>query len=181
MKLAVTMSELIGRFGVTGINLFPRYNHFPPLHEKTAAFLGAVGLPHSDQFMSRTEGDPINLSARFSEGGGEIPKECETWIEIGWFENMVIVLDPVDGKVYAFPEGSSLKDYGQLNRDVESLVYTVMAFEEFAAACQGAEDLDFLESRFKNQISKFDPIPFGDEGSQWSRITDDVLESSWTA
>ncbi|WP_405851598.1 SUKH-4 family immunity protein [Streptomyces sp. NBC_00090] len=174
------MPELISRFGITGINLFPRYSHLPPLHEKTAAFLGAVGLPHSEQFMSRTEGDPVNLSARFSEGDGGLPKECDTWLEIGWFQNVIIALDPTDGKVYAFPEGSPLEDYEQLNRDVESLVYTVVAFEEFAASCEGADDLDFLESRFKNHINRFDPIPFGDEDSQWSRIADDVLESNWT-
>ncbi|WP_328940272.1 SUKH-4 family immunity protein [Streptomyces sp. NBC_00250] len=181
MNFAVTMSELINRFGITGINLFPRYDHLPPLHEKTAAFLSAVGLPHSDQFMSRTEGDPINLADRFSEEDGELPKECGTWLEIGWFQNMIIALDPADRKVYAFPEGTPLEDYEQLNRDVESLVHTVVAFEEFSIACQEAEDLDLLENRFKHQINLDDQLPFSDEDSQWSRITDDVLEACWTA
>ncbi|MFF3838243.1 SUKH-4 family immunity protein [Streptomyces sp. NPDC001930] len=181
MNFAVTMSELISRFGIMGINLFPRYDHLPPLHEKTAAFLSAVGLPHSDQFMSRTEGDLINLAERFSEGDGMLPKECGTWLEIGWFKNMTIALDPTDGKVYAFPEGTSLEEYEQLNRDVESLVFTIVAFEAFSIACQEAEDFDLLESRFKRQVNLLDPLPFGDEDSQWSRITDDVLEVSWTA
>ncbi|MEU3480873.1 SUKH-4 family immunity protein [Streptomyces sp. NPDC033754] len=181
MTFAVTIPELIRRFGITGINLFPRYDHLPPLHAKTAVFLSAVGLPHNDRFMSRAEGDPINLSDRFSEEDGALPKECGTWLEIGWFQNMTIALDPAGGKVYAFPEGSPLEDYEQLNFDVESLVYTVMAFEDFSIACEGAEDLDLLESRFKDQINRFDPIPFGDEDSQWSRIVDDLLEASWTA
>ncbi|MET9378850.1 SUKH-4 family immunity protein [Streptomyces sp. NPDC002992] len=183
MSYAVTPDELIRQYGLSGVVYFPRYEHQPRLDEKTARFLSSVGLPHSDQFMTRTEGESIKLSDKFSdpEKDGDLPAECSSWIEIGWFQYMTLALDPVDGKVYAFPEGTPLDEHEQLHRDVESLVYTLLAFEKFTTACSSGADLDTLETRFKDRINSFDPVPFRDEESQWSRIIEGVLEESWTA
>ncbi|MEU5402883.1 SUKH-4 family immunity protein [Streptomyces sp. NPDC005963] len=181
MSFAFTTEELIRRYGITGVIYFPRYEHTPPLHERTAAFLSSVGLPHSEQFMTRTEGDSIRLREKFSAEDGKLPDECDSWLELGWFHHMVLALDPSNGKVYAFPEGTPLDEYEQLHRDVESLVHTLMAFEDFATACEAGSDLDALEEQFKNTITSFDPVPFSDEDSQWSRIVEGVLEESWTA
>ncbi|GAA4887230.1 hypothetical protein GCM10023237_00400 [Streptomyces coeruleoprunus] len=58
--------------------------------------------------------------------------------------------------VYAFPEGTPLDDYEQLHSDVESLVYTLLAFEEFTTTCESEADLDTLEARFKEKINSFE-------------------------
>ncbi|MFD3536423.1 SUKH-4 family immunity protein [Streptomyces sp. NPDC058664] len=183
MSYAVTPDELIRRYGLSGAVYFPRYEHRPRLHERTAGFLSAVGLPHNDEFMTRTEGEPILLSEKFSdpEKDGVLPAECGSWLELGWFQHMTIALDPANGKVYVFPEGTPLDEYQPLHRDVESLVYTLLAYEQFVAACGSGNDFDELESRFKDKIESFDPIPFSDEDSPWARVIDDILESSWTA
>jgi hypothetical protein len=182
MSYAVTPDELIRTFGLSGVVYFPRYESAEhTFHAKTADFLNIVGLPHDDQFLSRTEGDTISIAEHHAEHGDALPKECRSWLMLGWFQYMEVALDPGDGKVYAFGEGDPLDAYSQLHRDVESLVYTLVAFSEFQEACSDGARLDELESRFKEKIDAFDPIPFSDEGSEWVRIIDGVLEESWSA
>ncbi|MFJ2672764.1 SUKH-4 family immunity protein [Streptomyces sp. NPDC087525] len=181
MRHAITSEELIGRYGITGVVYFPRYETDVYLHEKTASFLSSVGLPHDEQFMTRAEGTPILLSEKYAHHEEGLPSQCENWLELGWFSYMVIALDPADGKVYAFPEGEPLDAYVQLHRDVESLVYTLLAFQKFADACRSGADLDQLESHFKEQINSFDPIPFAAEEPEWTRIIEEILEESWSA
>ncbi|MEC4018292.1 SUKH-4 family immunity protein [Streptomyces sp. H27-D2] len=97
------------------------------------------------------------------------------------FQYMIIALDPENGKVYSFPEGSPLESYELLHRDVESLVYTVLALWDFTKASDSDVDLEELEIQFKGKISSFDRIPFSNEGSQWARIIEEIVEASWSA
>jgi hypothetical protein len=182
MSYAVTPDELIRTFGLSGVVYFPRYESAEHAFDaKTADFLSSVGLPHGDQFLSRAEGDTVSIAEHFAEESDGLPKECRSWLVLGWFQYMVIALDPDDGKVYGFGEGDPLDAYSRLHRDVESLVYTMVAFMEFQDACSDGAGLDELESRFKEKIDAFDPIPFSDEESEWVRIIDGVLEESWSA
>ncbi|MFI8352205.1 SUKH-4 family immunity protein [Streptomyces cyaneofuscatus] len=140
-----------------------RPNGCQPLPEGTAGFLSFVGLLHGDDFMSRTEGDPVQLSERFSEGDGELPQQCRDWLELGWFQHMVVALDPAEGTVYAFPEGASLNSYVKLHRDVESLVCTLLVYRDFLEVCGRLDNLGEAELRFRKSVSEFDQIPFADE------------------
>ncbi|WP_326611133.1 SUKH-4 family immunity protein [Streptomyces scopuliridis] len=181
MRHAIMPEELIRRYGITGVVYFPRYETGADFHEMTASFLSSVGLPHDEQFMTRAEGESILLSEKYAHHDEELPSQCESWLDLGWFQYMVIALDPADGKVYAFPEGDPLDSYVQLHRDVESLVYTLLAFQEFADACRSGADLDQLETQFKTKINSFDPIPFAADDSEWMRIIEEILEESWSA
>ncbi|MEV6423619.1 SUKH-4 family immunity protein [Streptomyces sp. NPDC051662] len=181
MHHAITPEELIGRYGITGVVYFPRYETDAYLHENTANFLSSIGLPHDEQFMTRAEGAPISLSEKYAHHAEELPSQCENWLELGWFSYMVIALNPADGMVYAFPEGDPLDSYVHLHRDVESLVHTLLAFQEFTDACRSDADLDQLETHFKEKINSFDPIPFAAEESEWARIIEEILEESWSA
>ncbi|MFJ8845288.1 SUKH-4 family immunity protein [Streptomyces cyaneofuscatus] len=50
--------------------------------------------------MSRTEGDPTELSERFAERRDKLPQQCRGWLELSWFQHVVIALDPVEVAVY---------------------------------------------------------------------------------
>ncbi|MFF3095755.1 SUKH-4 family immunity protein [Streptomyces cyaneofuscatus] len=63
-------------------------------------------------------------------------------MELGWFQHLVVSLDPAEGTVYAFPEGASLDSYVKLHRDVESLVYTLLAYGDFLESCERHDNLD---------------------------------------
>lgn len=176
MSYAVAPHEVIRRFGLTGVVYFPVSTGCQPLPERTAGFLSFVGLPHEDDFMSRTEGEPIQLSERCAEGDGELPQQCRDWLELGWFQHMVVALDPVEGTVYAFLEGAPLDSHVKLHRDVESLVYTLLAYGDFLEMCERRDNLDTAELHFRQKVSEFDQIPFANEASEWSHIVEEIVE-----
>ncbi|MCD9900889.1 SUKH-4 family immunity protein [Streptomyces sp. MT29] len=181
MAYAVAPHEMIRRFGLAGVVYVPLSTGCLPLPGRTAGLLSFVGLPHGDDFMSRTEGDPIQLSERFAERDGVVPQKCRDWLELDWLQHMVVAIDPAEGAVYAFPEGAPLDSYVKLHRDVESLVYTFLAYGDFLETCGRRDNLDEAELHFKQKVSEFDQIPFAHEASEWSRIVEDIVEENWSA
>ncbi|MEC4018293.1 hypothetical protein [Streptomyces sp. H27-D2] len=78
MPYSVTPEDLISRYGLSDVVYFPRHESGLQLHEKTKNFLSSIGLPHDNQFMSRTEGNTVKLSERFTDDGGRLPDECRS-------------------------------------------------------------------------------------------------------
>lgn len=184
MSFAVTSTELLSIFGLTGVVYFPRYESPDnQLDARTADFLNQVGLPHDETFKSKAsvgQEESILLAEWFTPDDGTLPEECHPWLVLGHFTASVIALDPLTGKVYAFGEGEPLDTYIQLHRDVESLVHALNLFKEFEEHRRdGQAGIDEQVEDLRTRMRAFDTTPFEDDQSQWNLVLDEVIEGVW--
>lgn len=184
MSFAVTPEDLLGAFGLSSVVFFPRYNSSDnQVDRRTADFLSQVGLPDDEYFNSKAsigQKESIALAEWYRPEDGPLPPECRSWLVLAYFAASVIALDPSNGKVYAFSEGSPLDSYALLHRDVESLVYALYLFKKFVEL-EREDDGEVEEQveRLRARIEAFDPLPFEDEQSQWALIFDEVIDGIW--
>ncbi|MFF9639828.1 hypothetical protein ACF1D2_35265 [Streptomyces bacillaris] len=76
---------------------------------------------------------------------------------LGYLFASLITLDPMSGKVYAFPEESD--GYIPLHRNVESLVYALVEFRKLEIDHDNDVDPEELSARFKETVGVFDLTP----------------------
>ncbi|MEV6397371.1 SUKH-4 family immunity protein [Streptomyces sp. NPDC051907] len=184
MNFSVTPMQLVRAYGLDNIVYFPQSAgiEFDP---RSASFLSAVGLPHSDVFVSREDVedpypvdlDAITLGSRFDHYGIPCPAESRTWWMLGYLFTSLVAVDPKSAKVYAFPEGST--GCIELHRDVESLVYALVEFRRLEVDHDNDVDPEELSARFKQVVGTFDPTPFADDESQWNLSLEELEHGMW--
>jgi len=183
VNFSVTPGQLVQAYGLGGIVYFPR--SAAGSDSRSAAFLSLVGLPHSEAFTAREDVeapypdglDAITLGSRFDHYGMPCPAESRSWWMLGYLFTSLIALDPTSGKVYAFPEGSD--SHIPLHRDVESLVYALVAFRKLEIDHDNDVDPEDLSARFKETVGAFDPTPFADKNSQWNLSLEELGHGIW--
>ncbi|URN17357.1 MULTISPECIES: SUKH-4 family immunity protein [Streptomyces] len=183
MSHSITTSDIIRLFGLQGIVLFPRDRHSDPAIETPSMrVLREVGIPHDDLFLSRMDvknpnQDPPLLGGSLSSVGRLCPEGAEAWPVLGYFQDSLLAFDTSTGNVYAFPEGTSR--HLLMHRNVESLVYSLCALQEYHLECDSCEDEEALALQTRSKIEAFDPTPFADPASEWNIIFEEIMEGAW--
>lgn len=188
----MTAHQMAAAYGLLNITFFPRATEEEvECGSRSAGLLGAVGLlsavglPHSEAFVSRKEVpdpypedlDSITLGSRFGHFGIPCPPESRTWWALGYLFESLVAVDPRGGRVYGFPEGESA--YTELHRDVESLLFTLLEFRRLEVDHDNDVDPEELSARFKRVVGAFDPTPFADENSQWNLSLEELENGIW--
>ncbi|WP_433451773.1 SUKH-4 family immunity protein [Streptomyces sp. CA-142005] len=184
MSFAVSPDEVLESFGLTGVVYFPRFHSTENLlDERTMLFLSQVGLPDTNWFKSKAsvgQDESISLSEWFGPEDGTLPGECRSWLVLAYFAASLIALDPKSGKIYEFGEGEPLDSYTEIHRDVESLVYSLLLFQQFLQHRRDEDaEIESRAERLRAQISEFDSAPFGSEESQWTLALEEVIDGIW--
>ncbi|WP_234314262.1 MULTISPECIES: SUKH-4 family immunity protein [unclassified Streptomyces] len=180
----MTAAELIDAYGLGRVTYFPGRST-AGVDARTATFLGSVGLPESLVFASRTdvvnpyapEVDAITIGRRFDHYGHPCPEESREWWALGHLFTSLIAVDPVSGRVYAFPEGA-LGHVG-LHRDIESLVFALIELRRVEIDHDNGVDPEELAARFRDAVGAFDPTAFADEASPWSLAMEELEHGIW--
>ncbi|AVZ70942.1 hypothetical protein SLUN_00325 [Streptomyces lunaelactis] len=183
MKYSVSADDIINLFGVQGIVFFPREepgdasDKSPSIH-----FLHEVGLPHDDVFLSRIDAtdpgqDSVLLGETLTRQQRPYPPAAEKWLVLGYFLDSILALDPANGQVYAFPEGTNR--HLLMHRNVESLVHALCALQNFQLARESVEDKDAFAEEMRSKIERFDDNPFADPISEWNIIYEEIIEGTW--
>ncbi|MET8831341.1 SUKH-4 family immunity protein [Streptomyces sp. NPDC004610] len=184
MNFAVSSDEVGTAFGLTGVVYFPRYSAaHNQLNDRTALFLSSIGLPDTEWFMSKAglrADDSINL-AEWYANRGPVPKESHDWLVLAMFADTTLALAPDTGTVYALGDGEAGLVYKAIHRDVESLVYALTKFQILQQELEDDDDADREErvDGLRAEITEFDPLPFGDEDSQWHLTFEEVIDGIW--
>ncbi|AYN43664.1 hypothetical protein D9753_15210 [Streptomyces dangxiongensis] len=176
---------MIEAYGLTNVVYFPRFSTGESVESRASALLSSVGLPHSDAFISKENPedaygsgfDPLILGSRFDHYGLSCPEESRSWWLLGYLFTSLIALDPLSGKVYAFPE--SEEEYILLHRDIESLQFSLVEFRKIEADHENDVDPEELAERFRRVVGAFDPTPFADEESQWNLALEELEHGLW--
>lgn len=184
VNFSVTPVQLIQAYGLENVVYFPQ-GAAGECDPRSASLLSAVGLPHSEVFVSRgdvadpypADLDAITLGSRFDHYGMDCPAESRSWWMLGYLFTSLVAMDPNSAKVYAFPEGST--GYIELHRDVESLVYALLEFRKLEVDHDNDVDPEELSARFKQVVGAFDPTPFADEESQWNLSLEELEHGMW--
>ncbi|MEU3302462.1 SUKH-4 family immunity protein [Streptomyces sp. NPDC006678] len=183
MGYAVGTADIVRLYGLQGVVLFPRDTHGDPAAElPSMRVLHEVGLPHDDLFLSRMDvKDPAQDSALLGEFLASVERPCpsgaEEWPVLGYFQDSLLAFDPVTGRVYAFPEGTGR--HLCIHRNVESLIYSLCALQEYTRERDSSEDEEALALRTRARIEAFDRIPFEDPASEWNIIFGEIMEGTW--
>ncbi|WP_030543260.1 SUKH-4 family immunity protein [Streptomyces albus] len=184
MNFAVTPDEVRTAFGLSGVTYFPRYGAaHNQVNGRTALFLGNVGLPDTEWFMSRAglgAGESINLSEWYGHQVA-VPKECQDWLVLGLFAHTTLALAPDTGAVYALGDGGPELVRTRIHRDVESLVHALTKFQALQHELETNDDADTEErvDALRIEITDFDPLPFEDADSQWNLAFEEVIDGIW--
>lgn len=184
MNFTVTPQSVTSVYGLDGVTYFP-HSGVAGIDERTASFLGTVGLPTSDVFTSRMDiddpygpdVDAITLGSRFDHYGLDCPLESRSWWSLGYLFTSLLALDPTSGKVYAFPAGAV--DYIELHRDIESLVFALIELRKVENDHEDDADPEELAVRFRKVVEAFDPTPFENEESQWNLSLEELEHGIW--
>ncbi|MCX4514514.1 SUKH-4 family immunity protein [Streptomyces sp. NBC_01619] len=183
MNYSVSTADIVRLFGLPGVVMFPRDAHdHQTVESPSMRMLHEVGLPHDDLFLSRMDvKDPVHDPALLGEFLASIGRPCppgaEEWAVLGYFQDSLLALDSTTEKVYAFPEGTSR--HLLMHRNVESLVYSLCALQEFHLERDASEDEEALALQTRSRIEAFDSTPFEDPISEWNIIFDEIMEGSW--
>ncbi|WP_251091594.1 SUKH-4 family immunity protein [Streptomyces sp. Caat 7-52] len=188
MLFDVTRSELAAVFGEDRLATLPA-TAFPPSAADTegARLLQSVGVPTGTLWLREPDGDtgrlPLLQDVVDTEDFEDAPPDAGTWPVIGWLLNAHLTLDPRSGKVHAFdPDEESVQ---HLHTDLSSLLQVTLRFqrllEEFTfddggggGEEAGFERLEREVERIRQETSRIDPLPFGDDETLWSVIGEEI-------
>ncbi|MFE9465439.1 SUKH-4 family immunity protein [Streptomyces virginiae] len=184
MNFTVTSESVIATYGLGSITYFP-HQSAAGVESRTALFLSSVGLPTSDVFTSRMDVedpygpdvDAITLGSRFEHYGLQCPDESRSWWSLGYLFTSLLALDPVSGKVFAFPEGAT--EYIELHRDIESLVFALIELRKVEIDHDNGVDPEELAFRFREAVGAFDATALADEESQWNLSMEELEQGIW--
>ncbi|MFE5860863.1 SUKH-4 family immunity protein [Streptomyces virginiae] len=184
MRFTVTSAELIEVYGLGHITCFP-HQRGTGVDARTGAFLASVGLPESVVFAARTDVedpygpgvDAITLGTRFEHYGLRCPEESRQWWALGYLFTSLLALDPVSGRVYAFPEGAL--GHVELHRDVELLVFALIELRKVEIDHDDGVSPEELAARFRDIVGRFDPTAFADEESPWNLAMEELEHGIW--
>ncbi|WP_448320791.1 SUKH-4 family immunity protein [Streptomyces sp. CO7] len=184
MLFDVTRSELVDVFGEDRLTTLPA-TAFPPAAAGTegARLLQTVGVPTGTVKLYRPDEDSGRLSlvrdAVDPEDFEDAPEGADEWPLIGWLLNAHLALNPVSGKVFAFD--SNEETARALHTDVSSLVQVAVRLqrllEEFTFSGDQEAGFELLErevERIRRETSDVDPLPFQDDETAWSVISDEI-------
>lgn len=183
----VTRSELADIFGEDRLATLPA-TAFPPRTVDTegARLLQTVGAPtgtlrlrEPDQNSGRL---PLVQDVVHAEDFEDASRDAGQWPVIGLLLNAHLALDPGSGTVHAFdPDEETVRP---LHTDVSSLLHVTLRFqrllEEFTFSGEDDdEEADFerLErevERILQEAGGIDPLPFGDDGTVWSVVGEEI-------
>ncbi|MER5478346.1 SUKH-4 family immunity protein [Streptomyces sp. NPDC002734] len=184
MLFDVTRSELVDAFGEDRLTTLPA-TAFPPAAAGTegARLLQTVGVPTGTVKLYTPDEDSGRLSlvrdAVDPEDFEDAPEGAGEWPLIGWLLNAHLALDPASGKVFAFDSDEETAQ--ALHTDVSSLVQVAVRLqrllEEFTFSGDQEAGFELLEreiERIRQETSDVDPLPFQDDETAWSVISDEI-------
>ncbi|MER7334728.1 MULTISPECIES: SUKH-4 family immunity protein [unclassified Micromonospora] len=184
MLFDVTRSELVDIFGEDRLATLPA-TVFPPAAADTegAGLLQTVGVPTGTlRLRVPDEGSgrlPLAQDVVDVEDFEDAPADAGEWPVIGWLLNAHLALDPGSGKVYAFDaDGETAQE---LHTDVSSLVQVTHRFQrlldEFTFSGDEEAGFELLErevERIRQETSSLDPLPFQDDETVWSVVSEEI-------
>jgi hypothetical protein len=190
LLFTVTHDELSGIVGAASVHVLTdedadRFG----FHGQAREFLTTVGIPETDEFsFGFPEGYSPKHLLRADDLvplGWKITSQVDGWIRLGYFPLNMVAVNPEDGTVHQFTEGSMRVSL--IHSDLSSLVRTVADTVAFLRQYVEADDEDeaYEERRaalevIKKKIASRDPAPFGNSESQWIEIFEDIEAGSWT-
>ncbi|MFJ2821984.1 SUKH-4 family immunity protein [Streptomyces toxytricini] len=121
--------------------------------------------------------DTITLGPRFERSGLLGSGGSRSLWRLGHIFTSLLTLDPVSGKVFAFPGCSS--EPIELHRDIESLVFALIELWKVEIGHDRGVDPEILASRFRDSVGSFDPTPLADEESQWNLSMEELEHGIW--
>ncbi|MET7286313.1 SUKH-4 family immunity protein [Streptomyces sp. NPDC005573] len=181
----MTPADMLAAYGLAHVVYYPRSSAGEGADPRVLDLLGSVGLPDSEVFTVKEDPespyepgfDPTVIGGHFDHYGFSCPEESRDWWLLGIFFTSLIALDPVSGKVYAFPE--SEEHYIPLHRDLESLLFSLVEFRKLEVDHDNDVDPEELAERFRRVVGAFDPTPFADEESQWNLALEELENGIW--
>ncbi|WP_428949861.1 SUKH-4 family immunity protein [Streptomyces sp. cg35] len=187
MLFDVTRSELVDIFGEDRLASLPA-DAFPPTAADTegARLLQTVGVPTGTLLLRQPDEDdgrlPLVQNVVRIEDFEDAAEGAGDWPVIGWLLNAHLALDPGSGAVHAFDEDEETAQ--ELHADVSSLVQVTARLqrllEEFTfSGGEDEEEADFerLEGeveRIREETSDIDPLPFQDDETVWSTVSEEI-------
>ncbi len=188
MLTTIRAEGVLQTFGICNVAYFP-LEADAHLHADTARFLSTVGIPSSSFFTAMVDPeDPADfepvpsLKLSFEEDGAQGPPESEGWEVLGQFVYATVALDPVDGRIYSFPEGEEF--YVPMHTDVSSLVHALTVLEEGKRQytklpprdMQGYAD---VVEHMRQRITAVDETPFASADGEWSKVFEEISLGMW--
>ncbi|MGW4500586.1 SUKH-4 family immunity protein [Micromonospora sp. NPDC004336] len=184
MLFDVTRSELVDIFGEDRLATLPAAA-FPPAAAGTggARLLQTVGVPTGTLRLHVPDKDygrlPLVQDVVHLEDFEGVPADAGAWPVVGWLLSAHLALDPGFGKVYAFdPDEETARE---LHTDVSSLVQVTLRLQrlldEFTFSGgeeTGFELLDREVERIRQETSSRDPLPFQDDETVWSVVSEEI-------
>ncbi|MVO90570.1 hypothetical protein GPA10_38925 [Streptomyces sp. p1417] len=194
MLFDITRSELADIFGESRLTTLPA-TAFPPSAADTegARLLQTVGVPADTLWLRELDEErgtlPLVQDVVDVEEFEDASPDAGEWPVIGWLLNAHLALDPRSGKVYAFDADEETAQ--ALHTDVSSLIQVTLRFQrllaEFTFSSSSSssssddsdEEADFerLEretERIRQETSSVDPLPFQDDETAWTVISEEI-------
>jgi hypothetical protein len=180
----VTRSDLVDVFGEDRLTTLPA-TAFPPAAAETegARLLQTVGVPTEAVAMYKPREDsgrlPLVRDSFRLEDLENAPEGAGEWPVIGWLLNAHLAFDPGSGKVYAFGHDDGTAQ--ELHTDVSSFIQVAVRLqrllEEFTFEGDQEAGFELLErevERIRQETSEVDPLPFQDDETPWSVISEET-------
>ncbi|MFA7764360.1 SUKH-4 family immunity protein [Streptomyces sp. NRRL S-448] len=185
VNFTVTPEKMIRAYGLSAVTYFPHQPAPERTDARTVEFLATVGLPESECFVARIDVkdpyeptlDAITIGTRFDYYELDCPDESLNWWSLGYLFTSLMAVDPVSGKVYAFPEGADI--YIETHRDIESFAFALIELRKVEEAHENGEDPETLAAYFRMVVEEFDPTPFADDESQWNLSMEELQHGIW--
>ncbi|WP_262387183.1 SUKH-4 family immunity protein [Streptomyces sp. TRM49041] len=107
--------------------------------------------------------------------GWQVSPDVSRWVKLGYFPISMVAIDPVDGVVYQFAEGSMRPS--MLHADLSSFVKTIISAAVAEGKCSELSDEEDAEvllneyvSAVRVSIQNIDPLPFENPHNEWNEI-----------
>jgi hypothetical protein len=190
MLFEMTYEEVSSVVGARNVHrLSPEAAQAYGLTGDTADFLVSTGLPSSDSFHFRLPeqftGEAVHAQRKMTELGWKVPSEVDCWIGLGYFPINQVAVDPADGRVYQFTEGSMTASV--IHEDVSSLAMTLTSTMSFLQQyVEVGDDEEAYQDRMaslakiRQDISERDRKPFENPDSEWGSIFEEIEAGMWT-
>jgi hypothetical protein len=180
----ITRSDLVDVFGEDRLTILPA-TAFPPAAAETegARLLQAVGVPTEAVTLYKPREEvgrmPLVRESFSLEDLEEAPEGAGEWPVVGWLLNAHLAFDPGSGKVYAFDydEGTAQALHTDVSSFVQVAVRLQRLLDEFTFDGDQEAGFALLErevERIRQETSDVDPLPFQDDETPWSVISEEI-------
>lgn len=187
MLFGIDRDEVVGAVGASQVSCLSsedaeRYGFRGEVRD----FLVAVGIPRSSKFdfcVQPFSSEHVLTMERLAEDDWFPSVEVDGWLDLGTFPVSPVALAS-DGVVYQFSEEADdvIAIHGDLSSFVRTIVDVEMFLRQYVPLADWDEAFTVREAAMdavRRRIEAVDPLPFGNEFSEWHSVIGEIKEGSW--